>query len=202
MDHNAVLSIRRQCALLGISRSSAYYRPRRESRENRALMQRLRLEAIYRKPRTSLPHPDHHIPAHGIEDRPLGPSMVRRHHPPYIPVSSGFLYLIAIMDWASRHLLAWRPSNTTDSGFCVEALDAALRTGTPGIFDTDQGAQFPSVAFTGRVEAAGARCSMDGRGPWLENVFIVRLWRAMKYEGVYAHEMSTGFAAEWVIAIG
>ena len=124
------------------------------------------------------------VPAQGIEDRPPGPSMVRRHHPPYIPMSSGFLYLVAIMD----------------SGFCVEALEAALRTGTPRIFNTDQGAQFTSVAFTGRVEAAGARYSMDGRGPWLDNVFIERLWRSMKYEAVCVHELRNGFAAERTIA--
>ena len=126
--------------------------------------------------------------------------MVRRHHPPYIPVSPGFLYLVAIMAWASRHVLAWRLSNTMDSGFCVEALEAALRMGTPGIFNTDQGAQFTGAAFTGRVEVARARCSMDGRGRWQDNVFIERLWRSMKYEAVYVHELSDGIAGERVIA--
>ena len=104
------------------------------------------------------------------------------------------------MDWASRHVLAWRLSNTMDTGFCVEALEAALRTGTPDIFNTDQGAQFTSAAFTDRVHAAGARCSMDGRGRCLDDVFIERLWRSLKYEAVYLHELVDGFAAERVIA--
>ena len=99
-------------------------------------------------------------------------------------VTAGFLYLVAIMDWASRHVLAWRLSNTMDTGFCIEALEAALRTGTPEIFNTDQGAQFTSATFTERVLAAGAQCSMDGRGRCLDNVFIERLWRSLKYEAV------------------
>ena len=117
----------------------------------------------------------------------------------YIPVTAGFLYLVAVMDWASRHVLAWRLSNTMDTGFCIEALEAALRTGTPEIFNTDQGAQFTSAAFTERVLAAGARCSMDGRGRCLDNVFIERLWRSLKYEAVYLHELADGFEAERVI---
>ena len=117
----------------------------------------------------------------------------------YIPVAAGFLYLVAVMDWASRHVLAWRLSNTMDTGFCIEALEAALRTGTPEIFNTDQGAQFTSAAFTERVLAAGARCSMDGRGRCLDNVFIERLWRSLKYEAVYLHELVDGFEAERVI---
>jgi putative transposase len=104
------------------------------------------------------------------------------------------------MDWASRHVLAWRLSNTMDTGFCVEALEAALRAGTPDIFNTDQGSQFTSAAFTERVHAAGARCSMDGRGRCLDNVFIERLWRSLKYEAVYLHELADGFAAERVVA--
>ena len=118
----------------------------------------------------------------------------------YIPVTTGFLYLVAIMDWASRHVLSWRLSNTMDSSFCVEALEAALQTGTPGIFNTDQGSQFTSAAFTDRVQAAGARCSMDGRGRCLDNVFIERLWRSLKYEAVYVHELADGFVAEQVIS--
>ena len=102
----------------------------------------------------------------------------------YIPVSDGFFYLVAVMDWASRHVLSWRLSNTMDSAFCIEALDAALRLGVPEIFNTDQGSQFTSVAFTARVLAAGARCSMDGRGRYLDNIFVERLWRSLKYEAV------------------
>ena len=110
------------------------------------------------------------------------------------------------MDWASRHVLSWRLSNTMDSAFCVEALDAALRFGAPEIFNTDQGARrlravgrSPSMAFTDRVRAAGALCSMDGRGRYLDNIFIERLWRSLKYEAVYLRELSDGREAERVI---
>ena len=96
----------------------------------------------------------------------------------------------------SRFVLAWRFSNTLDSAFCVEALEAALRLGTPEIFNSDQGPQFTNLAFTGRVLAAGARCSMDGRGRFLDNVFIERLWRSLKYEAIYLHELTNGFEAE------
>ena len=115
-------------------------------------------------------------------------------------MTTGFLYLVAIMDWASRQVLSWRLSNTMDSSFCVEALEAALQTRTSGIFNTDQGSQFTSAAFTDRVQAAGARCSMDGRGRCLDNVFIERLWRSLKYEAVYLHEVADGFVAEQVIS--
>ena len=104
------------------------------------------------------------------------------------------------MDWMSRYVLTWRLSNTLDSAFCIEALKAALRLGTPEIFNSDQGAQFTSLAFTGRVLAAGARCSMDGRGRFLDNVFIERLWRSLKYEAIYLHEMTNGFEAERTIS--
>ena len=113
----------------------------------------------------------------------------------------GFLYLVAIMDWASRHVLAWRLSNTLDAGFCVEALEEALdRYGTPEIFNTDQGSQFTGFAFTGRLQAAGIRISMDGRGRCMDNIFIERLWRSLKYEAVYLHEIADGLTARRVIA--
>ncbi len=118
----------------------------------------------------------------------------------YIPVRHGFMYLVAIMDWATRHVLACRLSNTLDAGFCVEALDAALAShGKPEIFNTDQGSQFTGDAFTGRLRTAEVRISMDGRGRWLDNVFIERLWRSLKYEAVYLHELADGFEAERVI---
>ena len=118
----------------------------------------------------------------------------------YIPVRRGFLYLVAIMDWASRHVLAWRLSNTLDAGFCTDALDQALaRHGTPEIFNTDQGSQFTSFAFTGRLREAGIRISMDGRGRCLDNIFIERLWRSLKYEAVYLGELADGFEARRVI---
>ena len=118
----------------------------------------------------------------------------------YIPVCRGFLYLVAVMDWASRHVLAWRLSNTLDAGFCVEALDEALtRHGQPEIFNTDQGSQFTGFAFTGRLQAVGVRISMDGRGRCMDNIFIERLWRSMKYEAVYLHDLADGFEARLLI---
>ena len=112
---------------------------------------------------------------------------------PYIPMASGFFYLVAIIDWASRAVLAWRLSNTMDSGFCVEALEEALRRyGKPKIFNTDQGAQFTSAAFTGKLEAAGIAISMDGRGRFMDNIFIERLWRSIKYEEVHLKAYADG----------
>ena len=106
----------------------------------------------------------------------------------------GFLYLVAIMDWASRYVLAWRLSNTLDASFCTDALDEALaRHGKPEIVNTDQGSQFTSFAFTGRLQAAGIRISMDGRGRCMDNIFIERLWRSLKYEAIYLHEIADGF---------
>ena len=170
-------------------------------RRVRRLMGLMGLEAIYRKPRTSDAQPDHHVYPYLLRELKIDrPDQVWCADITYIPVTTGFLYLVAIMDWASRHVLSWRLSNTMDSSFCVEALEAALQTGTPGIFNTDQGSQFTSAAFTDRVQAAGARCSMDGRGRCLDNVFIERLWRSLKYEAVYLHELADGFVAEQVIS--
>ena len=118
----------------------------------------------------------------------------------YIPVQRGFLYLVAIMDWATRHVLAWRLSNTMDVRFCLEALNEALaRYGKPEIFNTDQGSQFTSFDFTGLLKAAEVTISMDGRGRCMDNIFIERLWRSLKYEAVYLHELTDGFKAEQVI---
>ena len=118
----------------------------------------------------------------------------------YIQVRRGFLYLVAIMDWATRHVLAWRLSNTMDARFCVEAQrEAMARYGKPEIFNTDQGSQFTSLDFTGVLKDAGVAISMDGRGRCLDNIFIERLWRSLKYEAVYLHELTDGFAAERVI---
>ena len=167
----------------------------------RRLMRVMGLEALYRKPRTSVSHPEHRVYPYLLR----GVKVERPDHVwcadlTYIPVSQGYLYLVAVMDWASRHVLSWRLSNTMDSQLCIEALEAALGYGTPQIFNTDQGAQFTSVAFTERVLACGAKCSMDGRGRCLDNVFIERLWRSLKYEAVYLHELCDGFEAERVIA--
>ena len=115
-------------------------------------------------------------------------------------MQGGFLYLVAIMDWASRRVLAWKLSNTMDTEFCLAALAEALEGyGIPEIFNTDQGSQFTSIAFTGQLEATGIRCSMDGRGRWLDNVFIERLWRSLKYEAVYLRDLEDGFEAQRVI---
>ncbi len=111
----------------------------------------------------------------------------------YVPMAHGFLYLVAIIDWASRAVLAWRLSNTMDTGFCLAALDEALlRHGKPKIFNTDQGAQFTSVAFTGKLEAEGITISMDGRGRFMDNIFIERLWRSIKYEEVHLKAYADG----------
>ena len=115
-------------------------------------------------------------------------------------MSRGFLYLVAIMDWATRHVLSWRLSNTMDAGFCVEALAEALaRYGRPEIFNTDQGSQFTSLDFTAMLKDAGVAISMDGRGRYMDNIFIERLWRSLKYEAVYLHDLTDGFKAERVI---
>jgi putative transposase len=167
----------------------------------RRLMRLMGLEAIYQAPKTSTPHLEHRIYPYLLR----GLSVDRRDHVwcadiTYIPVRRGFLYLIAIMDWATRHVLAWRLSNTMDAGFCVEALrEAMARYGKPEIFNTDQGSQFTSLEFTGVLKDAGITISMDGRGRCLDNIFIERLWRSLKYEAVYLHEMTDGFTAQRVI---
>jgi putative transposase len=119
----------------------------------------------------------------------------------YVPIGQGFLYLVAIIDWASRAVLAWRLSNTMDTSFCVSALEEALaRFGRPEIFNTDQGSQFTSAAFTATLAATGVRISMDGRGRWMDNVFIERLWRSLKYEDIYLKGYSDGHEAKAGIA--
>ena len=167
----------------------------------RRLMRLLGLEAIYRKPRTTVANPEHRVYPYLLR----GVAIERANHAwcadiTYIPVQGGFLYLVAVMDWATRRVLAWRLSNTMDTEFCLEALSEALeRYGTPEIFNTDQGSQFTSVAFTAALQDAGIRCSMDGRGRCLDNAFIERLWRSLKYEAVYLRELADGFAAQRVI---
>jgi putative transposase len=168
----------------------------------RRLMRLMGLQAIYRAPRTSKPHPEHRIHPYLLR----GLTITRPDHVwcadiTYIPVRRGFLYLVAIMDWASRRVLAWRLSNTLDARFCVEALREAMEMyGTPEIFNTDQGSQFTSFDFTAVLKDAGIAISMDGRGRCMDNIFIERLWRSLKYEAVYLHELSDGFHVERVIA--
>jgi putative transposase len=226
------LSIRRQCALLGLARSGVY-RPREAANDddlavmrrldglflahpflgsrrmvamlraeggpiNRKRVQRLMrtmgIAAIGPKPRTSKPAPGHKIYPYLLGDMVIDrPNQVWAADITYIPMARGFLYLVAIIDWASRAVLAWRLSNSMDVSFCLEALDEALaRFGKPEIFNTDQGSQFTSVDFTGRLDAANIRISMDGRGRWLDNVFIERLWRSLKYEEVHLKAYADG----------
>ena len=167
----------------------------------RRLMRLMGLEAIYQAPRTSDPHPAHRIYPYLLRGMAINrPNQVWCSDITYIPVQHGFLYLVAIMDWATRHVLAWRLSNTMDTRFCLEALNEALaRYGKPEIFNTDQGSQFTSLAFTGALKDAGVAISMDGRGRCMDNIFIERLWRSLKYEAVYLHELTDGFVAERVI---
>ena len=167
----------------------------------RRLMRLMGLEAIYQAPRTSAPHPAHRVYPYLLKGMAIErPNQVWCADITYIPVQRGFLYLVAIMDWATRKVLAWRLSNTMDVGFCLEALDEAMaRYGRPEIFNTDQGSQFTSLDFTGVLKDAGVAISMDSRGRYMDNIFIERLWRSLKYEAVYLHELTDGFKAERVI---
>jgi putative transposase len=167
----------------------------------RRLMRLMGLSAIYQKPRTSAPHPEHRIYPYLLRNLRISrPNQVWCADITYIPVQRGFLYLVAIMDWATRHVLTWRLSNTMDVRFCIEALNEALaRYGKPEIFNTDQGSQFTSLTFTGVLKDAEIMISMDGRGRFMDNIFIERLWRSLKYEAVYLHELGDGFKAERVI---
>jgi putative transposase len=221
------LSIARQCALLGLPRSSYYYTPAGESEENLALMrvidaeylkhpylgsrrmaehlvraghgvnrkrmQRLMrimgIEAIYPRKNTSRAARGHKVYPYLLRDLKVErANQVWCSDITYLPMRRGFMYLVAVMDWYSRYVLTWEISNTLDASFCVEALEAALERHMPEIFNTDQGAQFTAGAFTSRLEGRGIAISMDGRGRSLDNVFIERLWRSLKYEEVYLKE--------------
>src|SRR3954452_1490048 len=160
----------------------------------RRLMAKMGLAPIYQRPRTTVPHPDHRIYPYLLREMAITrPNQVWCADITYIPMRRGFLYLVAVMDWVTRKVLSWRVSNTMDAEFCVAALEEALaRFGRPEVFNTDQGSQFPSPRFTGVLHAAGVRISMDGRGRWMDNVFIERLWRSLKYECVSLHAFETG----------
>jgi len=163
----------------------------------RRLMRKMGLTPIYQKPRTSEPHPEHRIYPYLLRDVPIDePDHVWCADITYVPMRRGFLYLVAIMDWASRKVLAWRLSNSLDASFCIEALEEALRRfGPPRIFNTDQGGQFTSFGFTQVLKDAGVKISMDGKGRWTDNIFIERLWRSLKYECIYLHAFEMGSEA-------
>ena len=172
-----------------------------ELKVNRKRVQRLMrlmgLEAIYPKPRTTLRNADHKIYPYLLRNLEIvRPNQVWSTDITYIPMQSGFLYLTAVLDWYSRYVLAWRLSNSLDSTFCIEALEEALAGGQPEIFNTDQGVQFTSVAFTSCLASRGVAISMDGRGRALDNVFIERLWRTVKYEEVYLKDYEDAWQAE------
>lgn len=219
------MSIRRQCELLGLNRSSWYYEPAGETPENLAMMRRLDeqylatpfygsrklaevlgvnrkrvqrlmrlmgLEAIYPKPRTTLRDREHRIYPYLLRSvEVVRPNQVWSSDITYLPMPRGFMYLTVILDWYSRYVLAWRLSNTLDGSFCLEALEEALGRERPEIFNSDQGVQYTALAFTSRLERAGVAISMDGRGRALDNVFVERLWRSVKYEDVYLKAYST-----------
>ena len=159
----------------------------------RRLMQVMGLKAIYRRPRTSDPATGHKIYPYLLSGLAITrPNQVWTADITYIPMARGFLYLVVIMDWYSRYVLAWRLSNTMDADFCVDALQEALRKGRPDIFNTDQGAQFTSEVFTGFLQQHNIRISMDGKGSYNDNLFIERLWRTVKYEEVYLKAYQDG----------
>ena len=153
----------------------------------RQLMRVMRIEAIYQKPNTSRSHSEHVVYPYLLRGLVIDrANQVWCADITYIPMSKGFVYLVAVMDWFSRRVLAWRVSTDMDKAFCIDALREALaRYGSPKIFNTDQGSQFTSAEFTGELKASCVRISMDGKGRYLDNIFIERLWRSLKYEDVY-----------------
>jgi putative transposase len=229
IDREHELPVVRQCELLGLARSTAYYEslpvseadltlmrridelhlrwPFLGSRRLRdllqtegfpvgrkhvaALMRKMGIATLYRKPKTSTPGSGtaHRIYPYLLRNLVIDtPNQAWATDITYIPMAKGFLYLVAIMDWASRKVLAWRTSNTLTTDFCVEALQEALaKYGSPEFFNTDQGAQFTSDDFTGVLQSHKIKISMDGRGRWMDNVFVERLWKSVKYEEVYLH---------------
>lgn len=153
----------------------------------RTLMKKMAIEALYRKPRLSIPFAGHKIFPYLLRGLKIDrANQVWAADITYIPMAKGFVYLVAILDWASRKVLSWRISNTLDTSFCVAALEEAMeRFGKPEIFNTDQGSQFTSESFTEKLLKNGVQVSMDGKGRWVDNVFVERLWRSLKYEEVY-----------------
>ena len=224
------ISLRRQCQLLGLPRSSFYYQPAGETTENlslmrlidgqytktpfygsrrmtaclerqgyeinrkrvQRLMRKMGLEALYPRPNTSQSKPTHRIYPYLLRGVSITrPNQVWSSDITYVPMPQGFMYLVAVMDWYSRYVLAWRVSNTLDADFCIDALQDALNLGCPDIFNTDQGAQFTCLRYTQHLETEGIQISMDGRGRALDNVFVERLWRSVKYEDLYLKSYDT-----------
>ncbi len=162
-----------------------------------SLMKRMGIEALYRKPNTSKPAPGHKIYPYLLRKLAVTrPNQVWAMDITYIPMARGFVYLVAVMDWFTRKVLAWRLSITLETGPCLEALEEAIaRFGKPGIMNTDQGSQFTSIDFIKTLKDAGIQISMDGKGAWRDNVFVERLWRTIKYEEVYLHAYDSVSAA-------
>jgi putative transposase len=156
------------------------------------LMRKMGLQAVYPKRRTTIPAPGHKVYPYLLRDvRITYPNQVWSADITYVPMAHGFMYLVAILDWYSRYVVAWQLSNTLDGEFCLLALEQALQHEQPAIFNTDQGAQFTAQAFTSRLEAADVRVSMDGRGRAMDNIFVERLWRSVKYENIYLHDYAS-----------
>jgi putative transposase len=177
---------RRMSVMLGVNRKRI-----------QRLMRLMGIEAIYPKRRTTWPGGGHKIYPYLLRNLEiLRPDHAWAADITYVPLRHGFLYLVAIMDWFSRYVLAWRLSNTLEGSFCIEALEEALTAAKPEIFNSDQGSQFTAAAFTSRLEACGAAISMDGRGRAIDNVFVERLWRSVKYEEVYLRDYADGWEAE------
>ena len=166
-------------------------------RHVKTLMQRMGIEALYRKPRTTKPEPGHKIFPYLLRDVAVTkPNQVWAMDITYIPMAKGFVYLAVVLDWYSRRVLSWRVSVTMEADFCVAALEEALaKHGKPTIFNTDQGSQFTGEAFTGVLIKNDIKISMDGKGAWRDNVFVERLWKSVKYEEVYLHAYDSVGAA-------
>jgi len=157
------------------------------------LMRLMRLEGVAPGPRTSQAHPEHKVYPYLLRDLAIErPDQVWASDITYIPMRLGFMYLVAILDWYSRYVLAWSVSNTMETAFCLEALSEALSVKQPEIFNTDQGSQYTSMEFTGMLSAHGVAISMDGRGRVFDNILIERLWRSVKYELIYLHDFTDG----------
>jgi len=177
------------CPFYGSRRMTAWLNRHGEAVNRKRVQRLLRimgLEAIYPKPKLSASGMGHRVYPYLLRGLTIDrPGQVWSADITYVPLPGGFMYLAATIDWYSRLVVAWRLSNTLDGSFCQDMLEAALATGTPAVFNTDQGVQFTARAFTARVERAGAQVSMDGRGRCLDTVFVERLWRSVKYEDVY-----------------